>query len=187
MICHVHHPDRSTSPLPFASRDQSGESMTFKLAPEHRDAWLAVFPETTNRLEVRWFGDGPMRVGLRVAPGKPAAIFVTQSTSERDTWQRVFPDPVPSTHRVNAGWSPDGTEITLALAIDPDAKPAVESATGTAPSDPAQPESDGTKALQAMSNADLLTYGAEIGAAVNPKMNKAALVAAILETKQQQG
>lgn len=187
MNAHFLLPDGKRQELEILDRQQTKRSpfdaMSYTLREgAELDAWRAAFPEG-GTLRYVWQDAAPGRgecLHLRTEAGITLSLLM-QGVNERDYYLRAWPHPLPGTHLPAYRW--EGRTITFEVVVNPDVKAAVEQATGTAPSDPAEPETDGTKALSQMSKADLLTHGVEIGAPVNKDMNKASLIAAILQHK----
>jgi hypothetical protein len=116
--------------------------------------------------------------------------FRMAGSKERDEYLKTFPHPVPSTHTLHWEWDVAANELRFEMRP----RPAQEEGEETEETEQRPATTTATarsvhRELEAMTAADLLTRGAEVGAAVNGKMTKAALVAAILEAlaKQPQG
>lgn len=95
--------------------------------------------------------------------------FTMQGVEERDRWQRVFPDPIPSTHEPFFVWH--DMKLTIGVRL----KAAAPDGAGETP---VLPKTDplGTKTIE-----DLKTIAAEKSIAVDPKWTKAKLIAEILK------
>ena len=121
-----------------------------------------------------------------------------QSDSESDGWMRVFPHPMPSTHRLTHRW--EGNKLYVRPEPLPVAAPQAPAAQSPAPVQSTPTTSDANppqtltiteatekhrKELEALTEADLITRGAELGLRLKRSMAKALMVAEILKKEFQ--
>lgn len=116
--------------------------------------------------------------------------FEMQGEREYQEYARVFPDPLPSTHRLAYRWDTnDRGQKVLKLRVVPVAaqRPAGGTAgatTTTAPTaDQAAAVEARRKELDAKTKADLQTIGATVGLDLSGELTKAQMVAQILEAE----
>lgn len=101
-----------------------------------------------------------------------------QSSTERDSWKRVFPDPVPMGHRLVHRW--EGMKLSIWTEPDP------EKIRMTSEGKPAEKtDAERLEELKAMPEADLLTKGVELGLAITKRQTKAAMAAQILDKQKE--
>jgi hypothetical protein len=112
------------------------------------------------------------RRSTRTSQSHNQAIFTMQASSERDEWQRTFPDPMPVGYELSYRWE------GMALIVEPRLASAPPRETSTT-----APDASELERLQSLSVADLVTLGAERGCKLSRTMSKAQMAGAILEAE----
>jgi hypothetical protein len=119
--------------------------------------------------------------------------FTLEGEREYQEYARVFPDPLPSTHRLAYRWDENdrGQRVLKVRVVpvpaggpgkQPPAPPATPTNDGT-PNDRAAATEARRKELDARTKADLQTLGAELGLDLVDAQTKAQMVALILEAE----
>jgi len=132
-----------------------------------------------------------IRVQTKISPSHSRQSHTFQGAGERDQWLRVYPHPMPSTHRLRYEWVGPMQLDVWAEPIEPDRKETVlkvepvageltaeqrrgvdSGTTGPAPAEQAE--------LEALSMEELVTRATEAGIKVPRKSSKAQIAALIL-------